>query len=739
MDNLGRIIPATGWEVSDGSVVEITSGGTPTLSALAGGQVTITGRWRELSAQAQVTVLEGAELPRGTVRWAVTPLPDREIRNIVQALPTGRGTPDLYSVERTVAGENVVRAFTSDGRQQWLSFIGASPLQSQAPLAVSALAAATTVSETIRGVAPSNSGGLLLSVFRVTFGDRILIENGLAMVDPETRGELWRFMTSNTLNARWALHPDGTIYVVESERSGANPRLMAFDGATGLVKFSQPLPLSSQLTISAGCVGQVEQTTFSPPQFGSPMVAPDGLVHLPVEVRDRVAFSRTCDGVTTSSSGYRLDLRLMQVSPDGSAAFSSLHFEEFLGTAPSPLVAPRAFPGELVPDGEGGILAAFAYARSDTTIVNEARVAHWTPNGVNEYPLPFVGLSGFGGERGLGTTEALVVGENGTAYATNLNKAVAFDMATGAVRWSWEPSDGFIEHVAAAAEGGLVMRNVVDFTTRIVRLDAGGQASYDAWTLQTGLGFDRFLDSIAPAWADAWLAVEFNSAFPNGALVSLLTSPVEFPYSLWARPAAQNTRAAKPKIKVRVFKVSEVAITVDFIAERVNTGIQYWAKREILLEWDGRIGAEPSCPIERPGCEEIDPQAIIIVPDAATAAEVLRRFPERKGITFLFTRAVFGSREVAGVPRQVDGSTGKEEFTNVVISGNEVGNVMPHEMGHVFRLSHVAFSPGNLMCGPLGEDAFEDFFSSLCTDWFSTSLTSEQVAKARQNAARLLE
>ncbi|MCI0402762.1 MAG: hypothetical protein L0212_04485, partial [Acidobacteria bacterium] len=92
-----------------------------------------------------------------------------------------------------------------------------------------------------------------------------------------------------------------------------------------------------------------------------------------------------------------------------------------------------------------------------------------------------------------------------------------------------------------------------------------------------------------------------------------------------------------------------------------------------------------------------------------------------------------------GVPRQVDGSTGKEEFTNVVISGNEVGNVMPHEMGHVFRLSHVAFSPGNLMCGPLGEDAFEDFFSSLCTDWFSTSLTSEQVAKARQNAARLLE
>lgn len=145
VDDFGRIVPGATSSVSDATVVQI-SGDPATLVAAAPGQVILTANYQGLTAQAQIMVLRGPDLPLGTIRWSVQPIPDPPFYNfgvgqIVQTQPTPNNTPDLYDTEGS-DGSDIVRAFTNDGRQLWAVQLG-----SITPSAAAASSSTRVVSE----------------------------------------------------------------------------------------------------------------------------------------------------------------------------------------------------------------------------------------------------------------------------------------------------------------------------------------------------------------------------------------------------------------------------------------------------------------------------------------------------------------------------------------------------------------------------------------------------------------
>jgi Glucodextranase, domain B len=67
IDDLGRVIPASGWAVSDTTVALVAADGT--ITPVAAGTATVTGSYQGLSATAQLTVYGTPGLPPATVHW----------------------------------------------------------------------------------------------------------------------------------------------------------------------------------------------------------------------------------------------------------------------------------------------------------------------------------------------------------------------------------------------------------------------------------------------------------------------------------------------------------------------------------------------------------------------------------------------------------------------------------------------------------------------------------------------
>src|SRR5262249_15929623 len=74
------------WTVSDISLASITTDGSPVLTSLAPGLVTLTATVFGQSAHVVITMLSGTSLPPGTVRWSASPLlPGAAVESVLQA------------------------------------------------------------------------------------------------------------------------------------------------------------------------------------------------------------------------------------------------------------------------------------------------------------------------------------------------------------------------------------------------------------------------------------------------------------------------------------------------------------------------------------------------------------------------------------------------------------------------------------------------------------------------------
>ena len=132
----------------------------------------------------------------------------------------------------------------------------------------------------------------------------------------------------------------------------------------------------------------------------------------------------SCDG-TGGGASYGESLSLLQIFQNG--ATRSLQMSSF-GLNPSGADQPINQPGDVIPDGNGGVLAS------------------WTPDasgGAGENPLTVADIGSQGAMQSSNTFSAiqidvgrpipnsnLVLGENGTAFVTDGNNVVSFSPTT---------------------------------------------------------------------------------------------------------------------------------------------------------------------------------------------------------------------------------------------------------------------------------------------------------------------
>ena len=86
---------------------------------LSPGDFTVTATWNGFSAEAEVTVYPGTQIPMGNVKWSVHPRPGYTKTQIVPAVPSSSGA-DVLELEQDKCGRSLTRAFDTKGRQVWI-------------------------------------------------------------------------------------------------------------------------------------------------------------------------------------------------------------------------------------------------------------------------------------------------------------------------------------------------------------------------------------------------------------------------------------------------------------------------------------------------------------------------------------------------------------------------------------------------------------------------------------------
>jgi Glucodextranase, domain B/IPT/TIG domain/Bacterial Ig-like domain (group 2)/Galactose oxidase, central domain len=294
----------------------------------------------------------------------------------------------------------------------------------------------------------SNSGQLLWSntasvnsgvVPGFSMGDNfggILVETttGYADIDGTTGAITWTSNVPQDINSfrtLGAVGLDGAVYLFYSPTFG-------------------PLALM-RIAPDSGNATPVAFVSSSAGEIGPPMVAPDGSIYAENDVLPGGAY-------------------LWRMAPDGttSSQLISQQCSVPLSSSGQGYYVP-------IPDGQGGILASctngVGYQILDTT---SGAVYSLTP----QYSQANPSLS-------------LVLGADGTAYATDKKTIWSFEPPTGQINWTYQPQNEVLSMFAS--QGGGVF--IVDGNLEAVQIDTRGNATdfgpYTGWngSVVSGSGF----------------------------------------------------------------------------------------------------------------------------------------------------------------------------------------------------------------------------------------------------------
>lgn len=505
VSNIGYPRTDATWTVSDSSLAGITNDSSPVLTALAAGQVTITATVDNVSAQAQITILpSGESFSSGTSLWTVPPVPGFTPTQMAQAMPSDGG-PDMFSIQSSADGtQSTVQALTSDGQQLW---------QAQFPI--------------LNGNSIPDANGGLLVVENQTCKQGQTDRMTIADLDGSTGEPIWQYPAQSVAGSycypeapQIAVRAatDGSLVISAPGNTSGLPELFVVSGQTGEVEITPYIPPSSYQDDLGDWVGG-----YSP--IGAPIIDPNGNAYVEYEVR-QIAYPPKVTSAT---------LYLMEIAADGpitSTELSSTAQDENL------------FPGRIIPDGEGGVLATWVIAPSTAPMpMNPYQAADVASGAVTAtYDLPFTPKNLMDGPDGLPIMPSLVLGENGVAFATdgqstgdstNLSlgpKVVSFSPTSGAVNWAYQVGTSSTVSIMVALSGNSVYIN--DSQAGISQLNAGGNATSltsnlggvpqpawsGRWELQTALGSSATY--LPPATlADSFWAMPEGNQSPNGAAI----------------------------------------------------------------------------------------------------------------------------------------------------------------------------------------------------------------------------
>lgn len=484
-DNLGRSIPAS-WTVDNSSVLQLNADGS--MVALASGTATVTATYQQLTAQELITVSAPGPLAIDTERWELQPLDVNNdwINNFVPAQPSAPGAPDLYVLEGTPTG-TLVRALAGDGHQLW-----STPLLSSS---VTSNSAFLWDNQQLQAGTPD--GGLAVLDSQVLDGGNFnYSQYSVIKVDARSQAVAWTYNSPSMLDSVLAVHPDGDVYAVQTSNSSttASAAVLVLSGATGQVKFTIPLPLSSQTYQNTGygasnnlvCQPGGTVVVQSLPNHGPLAVLPDGNAYLEAEATSTVLDG--CSNFTTVS--YSDNLGVVQVQTSGASTLTAL--EQFNDA----VTQTHGQPGQVLPDGQGGLLAGWN-KQVTASSSNQAYISHVLNGAKTDYALPW--MSNFS------INFVMVLGEQGTVFAQQgsfSGQILALDVNSGVAT----PVTASNERIVGALAGGgamLANRSQIQFAdgsgNTAVLSDALGMSPLSPYAGATWLGFSNNDSSLEAA------------------------------------------------------------------------------------------------------------------------------------------------------------------------------------------------------------------------------------------------
>jgi outer membrane protein assembly factor BamB len=558
VDESGRPASNVHWSITP-SIADLNDeNGTLLLQAKQAGHAVITAVANNQSAIAEVSIVSGTKLPAGTVRWSLQPMPGFQTLLLIQAVPTGAG-PVFYSIEWSNSENAIVRALSESGQQIWMTHLAstASPLTlkhrlpapgqvSQNEVIISdhsmfiigtkktAFIVNNATDANYRGL-PVDGKSILIHTSADDSGGMMLLERGrfrdsLVDLSPSDGSELWRYSSEGRLAKNWTVNGNGDVGIVEALSKPPSSALLILNARTGQLRFHIPFPTSSSTLDGFRCQDPRRNIlkSFSPSDSGAIFTSNDTNIYVQVETRVESVVIEACQG-----KQYSFDdtLALLRVTPAGETDWRT--FQHIHADGPGDMVAqPRAFAGESIPDGLGGVLAAWTYFSPDNSggqIRTEARLSRIGPSGQQDFTLPMPywtkGINSF-------FDENMILGEGNVLYAINGPQLLRFDIQAGEVNWVRHPPTGQVELHHSTRGGGLLVSNA----GRLVYFDAQGNGVDIPWTVavsnpqDVGLVqknlFDQSpmeplqLKDVQLSWAGEFFAVEDGAPFGHGALLS---------------------------------------------------------------------------------------------------------------------------------------------------------------------------------------------------------------------------
>jgi outer membrane protein assembly factor BamB len=556
VDETGRSVSNVDWSISP-SIAELNEEhGNLLLEGQQSGHAVLTAVANNQTATAVVSVVSGDKLPPATVRWSLQPMPGFQTLLVMQAFPTDGG-PAFYSIEWNSSTNAIVRALGKSGQQMWMTHLAssASPLtlkhtlpapgqvfQNEAIVSDHSMFiigeksgfALNNASDSGSYGLPLDGKNILLRVSGEYSGGMILLERGrfrdsLVDLNPFDGSELWRYRSEGRLAKNWTANANGDVGIVEALAKPASSGLLILNAKTGQIRFRIPFPISSSTIDGYRCIDPQRNIlkSFRPSLSGSVFTSNDSNIYVQVETHVESLLVEAC-----KNKQYSFDdtLALLRVTPEGETDWRT--FQHIHADGQGNMVAqPRAFAGESIPDGFGGVLAAWTYLSPDTSggqVRSEARLSRIGPSGQQDFRLPMPYWT-----KGLNSLfdENMILSEGNFLYAINGPQLLRFDTQAGDVNWVRHPPTGEVKLDHATAGGGLLVSNA----GRLVYFDAKGTGVPIAWTVavrnpediglvQTNL-FEQTpmeplqLRNVQLCWAGNFIAVEDGAPFGHGTLL----------------------------------------------------------------------------------------------------------------------------------------------------------------------------------------------------------------------------
>lgn len=450
VDERGRPNTGVTWTSSDETLATITPDATTTMTAVAAGQVTLTAEVQGVTTSTEITISPDAAHAPGAIVWSVPTVDGFVPGGLVQATPHTSGVATFSVQHSTDNTESMVQAFTGDGRMMW-----------------------QRIPRTLLGPPIASGIGGILITEKCDADNPVVLSN----LDGVTGAIKWGLSISPqhvgtgcpSEAPKLAIRQDAAVAIAAP--ANTLPSFIVLSDAGALVA-DPTIPRSS-------ATDMFNQTIMLPATMGVPIVDPDDHIYVQYAVR-QVPFS----GPMTSQ------LYLLKIAFDGTE--TTVQLDSATGA--------NLFPGSIVPDGNGGVLATYTRVNSSFPAEPQPyRAAHVVGGTiVNTYVMPHAPTTITNGPNGLPIAPKLVLGGDGRVFAAYINNVAAFTLSSGASIWNYNAGQR-IDVLAYTRSGGVAL---IDASSNHIELD-------DTGVLVASVALPGTF--VQPTWTGEWQTAVLDS------------------------------------------------------------------------------------------------------------------------------------------------------------------------------------------------------------------------------------